>query len=293
VTLEALLLSVVATAAPSPAPVPAVAAIASVDTIIPVSASAQLRLDASAGRVTIRVWDRSAVRIVAAPVTGTTVRFETTSSLLSVRGDAAGGVDEADYEITIPRRMPVTVASGDLAIDVAGCEGDVDLRNHSGDISVAGSRGRLTVRSVLGEISVRDSRGRVSAQTQFGPIRLSDVVGEVEAEGSAGHIHLTRVDARALSATTVAGVIWFSGPLHRDGRYAFHTHSGSVFLTVPEPVDATLHVSTVSGAFATPFPMTRADGPRRGRFTVTFGGGAASVDVATFNGGIVVRPPDG
>ena len=71
------------------------------------------------------------------------------------------------------------------------------------------------------------------------------------------------------------------------------THSGSVFLTVPGPVDATLHVSTVSGAFATPFPMTRENGPRRGRFTVTFGDGAASVDVATFNGGIVVRPPDG
>jgi hypothetical protein len=89
----------------------------------------------------------------------------------------------------------------------------------------------------------------------------------------------------------VAGVIWFSGPLHGDGRYGFHTHSGSVFLTVPEPVHATLHVSTVSGAFSSPLPMTRENGPRRGRFTVMFGNGAASVDVSTFNGGIVVRPP--
>ena len=290
-TLEALLLSVVATAAPSPAPTPASAAFASIDTTISVAASAQFRLHASAGRVTIRVWDRSAVRIVATPDTGTTVRIETTPSLLSVRGETAGGVDEADYEITVPRQMPVTVESGDLDIDVAGCEGNVDLRNHSGGISVQRTQGRLTVKSVLGEIVVRDSSGRVSVQTQYAPIRLFDVTGEVEVEGSASHIHLTRVDVRALSASTVAGVIWFSGPLHGDGHYTFHTHSGSIFLTVPEPVDATLHVSTVSGAFATPFPMTREDGQRRGRFTVTLGSGAASVDVATFNGGIVVQPP--
>jgi hypothetical protein len=289
-TIEALLLSVLSTALPSPATDAAIVTFATVDTTISVAASAQFRLDASAGRVAIHVWDRRAVRIVATPEIGTSVRIETTPNLLSVRGVAAG-VDEADYEITVPRRMPVTVESGDLEIDVAGCEGNVNLRNNSGGISVQRTRGRLTVKSVLGEIVVRNSSGRVSVQTQYASIRLIDVTGEVEAEGSASHIHLTRVDARALSASTVAGVIWFSGPLHGDGHYTFHTHSGSVFLTVPEPVDATLHVSTVSGGFATPFPMTREDGRRRGRFTVTFGSGAASVDVATFNGGIVVRPP--
>jgi DUF4097 and DUF4098 domain-containing protein YvlB len=219
------------------------------------------------------------------------VRIETTENLVSVSGSVGGGVDEAEYEITVPRRMAVTVGSGDLAVDISDCEGDVTAKNHSGDISVQRTRGRLTLKSVLGEVAVRNARGQVSVQSQYAPIRLTDVTGDIEAEVSAGHIYLEHVDARTLSASTVAGVIWFTGPLHRDGHYTFSTHSGSIFLTVPPPVHATVHVSTVSGAFSTPLPMTRENGPRRGRFTVTFGNGAASVDVETFNGGIVVRPP--
>jgi DUF4097 and DUF4098 domain-containing protein YvlB len=289
-TLEAVLLSLVTTAAPAPSQ--AIAASAPVDTTISVASTAQFRLDASAGRVSIRVWDRSAVRIVATPVAGTTLRIESTQGLLTVAGSARGGIDEAEYEITVPRRMAITVGNGDLAIDIADCEADVTARNYSSSISTHGTKGRLTVKSVLGEVVVRDATGRVSVQTQYAPVRLTDVTGDVEVESSMSHIYLTRVDARNLSASTVAGGIWFSGPFHRDGHYTLGTHSGSVFMTVPEPVHATVHVSTVSGAFASPLPMTREDGPRRGRFTVTFGEGSASVDVATFNGGIVVQPPD-
>ena len=290
--LEAVLLSLVTTAAPSRAFSHALPASARVDTTISVASTAQFRLDASAGRVSIRVWDRSAVRIVATPVAGTIVRIESTQNLLSVAGSAGGGIDEAEYEITLPRRMAVTVGTGDLAIEIADCEADVTARNYSGSISTHRTKGRLTVKSVLGEVVVRDATGRVSVQTQYAPMRLTDVTGDVEAEGSVGHIYLTRVNARNLTASTVAGGIWFSGPLHRDGHYTLSTHSGSVFLTVPEPIHATVHVSTVSGAFASPLPMTREAGSRRGRFTVTFGNGAASVDVETFNGGIVVQPPD-
>lgn len=291
-TLEALLLWVVTTAAPTPTFSHALPASARVDTTISVASTAQFRLDASAGRVSIGVWDRSAVRIVATPLAGTSVRIESTPNLLSVAGSADGSIDEAEYEITVPRRMAVTVGNGDLAIEIADCEADVIARNYSGSISTHRTKGRLTVKSVLGEVIVHNATGRVSVQTQYAPMRLTDVTGDVEAEGSMGHIYLTRVDARNLTASTVAGGIWFSGPWHRDGRYTLSTHSGSVFLTVPTPVHATLHVSTVSGAFASPLSMTREEGPRRGRFTVTFGNGAASVEVETFNGGIVVQQSD-
>jgi hypothetical protein len=287
--LETLLLSAATSLLTAPGPSSDWVVAAPVDTIISVSESARFRLDASAGRVSIRVWDRSAVRVLATATTGTTVRIEAGQNLVSVTGSAGGGVDEAEYEISLPRRMAVAIEGGDLTIDIKDCEGEVNAKNHSGSISLQGTRGRLTLKSVLGEVSVRQTRGSVSVQSQYAPIRLMDVTGDVEVEGSAGHIVLERVDTRSLSASTVAGVIRFSGPLHGDGHYSLSTHSGSVFLTVPMPVHATVHVSTVSGAFASPIPMTREEGPRRGRFTITFGNGAASVDVDTFNGGIVVQ----
>ena len=262
-----------------------------VDTTIAVTASTQFRLEASAGRVAIRAWDRLAVRVVATPVRGTTVRVTSSPNLVSVNGGAGGRIDDAEYEITIPRRMSVTVGSGDLSIDITGCECDITAKNYSGTISVQQVKGTLVAKSVMGEVSLQNIVGRISAQSQNAPIRLTDVQGDVEAEGSAHHIYLTRVDAKTLTASTVSGVIWFSGAVHADGRYSLATHSGSVFLTVAEPFNATLHVTTVSGGFSSSLPSTREDGPRRGRFTVKFGTGAANVDVETFNGGIVVRPP--
>jgi DUF4097 and DUF4098 domain-containing protein YvlB len=271
------------------APVPMTAA--PIDTTVTVTASAQFRLEASAGRVAIRVWDRAAVRIVATPVRGTTIRIATTPTLVTVNGNAGGRIDDAEYEITLPRRMSVTVGSGDLAIDVKGCEGDVTAKNYSGTITVQQVKGTLVVKSVMGEVVLQNISGRVSAQSQNAPLRLTDIHGDVEAEGSANHIYLTRVDARTITASTVSGVIWFSGPMHDDGRYSLVTHSGAVFFTVAAPFNATLHVTTVSGAFSSTLPSTREDGPRRGRFTVKFGTGAANVDVETFNGGIIVRTP--
>jgi len=263
-----------------------------IDTTVAVSPSAQFRLDATAGRVSIRVWDRNAVHVVARPINGTTVRVDAGASVVRVFGVAGRRIDDAEYEITVPRRMPVTVGTGDLTADIEGCEGGVVAKNYSGRISVAKTKGPVSVKSVLGEVVVQEAAGRVSAQSQFAPIRLTDVTGDVDAEGTAHHIYLTRVDAKTLAASTVTGVISFSGPLHNDGRYSLSTHSGSIMMTVQEPVNATVHVSTVSGAFSSSLAMTREEGSRRGSFTVKFGNGAASVDVETFDGGIIVRPAE-
>jgi DUF4097 and DUF4098 domain-containing protein YvlB len=265
-----------------------------IDTTIATGPATQLRLNASAGRLTVRVWDQSCVRIVATPVRGTVVRAELAANVVNISSVAtAGRVDDADYQITVPRRMALTLGSGDIAMDIAGCEGEVIAKNYSGRIAVSGTRGTLSLKSVLGEVVVENAVGRVSVQAQNAPVRLTDVKGEVQVEGSANHLYLARVDSHRLTASTVSGVIWFSGPFHEDGHYSLSTHSGSVFLSVPEPVNATIQVSTVTGAFSSAFPAKREEGPRRGRFTVKVGTGAAAVDVETFNGGIVLKKPDG
>lgn len=288
-----LVLALQAVASPpdggAPAPPPSSATF---DTTVTTGPSTQLRLQASAGRVTIRVWERNAVRVVATPIPGTVVRVDATQNLVHVSGSAGGRIDEAEYALTVPRRMPLTLGSGDLVIDLAGSEADVVAKNYSGRITVSRAKGALTLRSAFGEIAVERSEGRLAAEALNAPLRVTDFTGDVQAEGSANHIYLTRVDGKTVNASTVSGVIWFSGPLHADGHYTFATHSGSVFLTLVEPVNATFHVSTVSGGFASAFPATREEGPRRGRFTARIGNGAASVDVETFNGGIVLRRPD-
>jgi len=262
-----------------------------VDTSIAVSSAARLRIDAAAGRITVRTWNQNVVRLVVTARPGTKVDIESTSSLLSVHGNTIrGGVDEADYDVTVPRRMGITLNGGDVAIDVTGMEGEVIARNYSGPIRLAGGKGVISLKSTLGEIHVRNANGRVGAQSVNAAIHLTDVVGDIDVETSSSHVYLTRVNSHNLTASTVGGVISFSGPLHSDGHYTLTTHSGAITLAVPEPVNATLTVSTVSGAFSSSLPHTRQEGTRRGRFSIRFGGGGATVDLQTFNGAVILKP---
>ncbi len=263
-----------------------------VDTTIVVSESSQFRLDASAGKVAVKVWERNAVRLSMSPQGGTDFRIDVTDKTLGVVASAGGRVDEADYVITIPRRMAITLSLGDAQVDLQDCEGNVTVKNYSGRITAKGTKGTLSLKSSMNEVVVQDGSGRVTAQSMYAAVRVTNFTGDVTAEGSANHIYLANVDSRNLTATTISGVIQFSGPLHTDGRYSFSTHSGSVMMTVPPPVSATFHVSTLSGVFTSLYPATREEGPRRGRFTMRVGNGAASVDVETFNGAILVRKPD-
>ncbi len=230
------------------------------------------------------------MRVVAVPQRGTEIGIDSSRALLAIRGRALrGGVDEATYEVTVPRGMGLLVDAGDMDIDIAGAEGDVAARNQSGRITLRKGRGSASLTSVMGEIVVDGWSGSVVARTVHAPVRLTDVVGDVDVESSTNHLYLTRIDSKALTASTVGGVIWFDGRFDDRGRYEFQTHSGSIVLTVTEPINATLSVSTVNGAFSSEFPHTRQNGTRRGRFTVRVGSGAAAIDVQTFAGAIMLK----
>jgi DUF4097 and DUF4098 domain-containing protein YvlB len=263
----------------------------STDTTIGVSPGTRLRLDLDAGKIEVRVWTRSAVQIRGAHAASTAIRTTLAAGLLSV-SVTGRGVAECECTLTVPQGMALTLGGGDTEIRVAGTQAEVVARNYSGRITIDGGRETISAQSTLGEVTITNAHGRVSAKSLHAPIRISDVEGDVEAEGSSNHITLSGITSHRVSASTVGGVLNYAGRFFDDGHYTFATHMGSIFLTLPEPVNARVNVSTVRGAFSSALPHTRQDGPRRGRFTVVFGTGTATVEAQTFAGGIVVRVPD-
>ena len=85
------------------------------------------------------------------------------------------------------------------------------------------------------------------------------------------------------------GNISYSGTLQASGRYLFTTHDGDVTLMIPENSSATFSVrgdSRVEPAV----PLKQTGTGRRGqRVSYTLGGGAAQVDVETFDGIVRIR----
>lgn len=260
------------------------------DTTLAVRSDTRLDVSVSAGSIEVKVWDRSAVQIVGRSERGAMVTAELDGLVLRVRARAAtSAIDLVDYEITVPRRMNLTLGRGDVDIAVRGTEGSVDASITSGSISVEGGRGSLALRSFQGTLQVRGARASVTAESTTGAIGLYDVVGDVAVSSNSNHLTLDDVDSRNLRARTIAGVIRFRGPVHREGRYEISTHSGSIFFRSPIPINATVAVATVGGAFSSGLPYTITERQRQNIFTARFGNGGARVSLETFNGGIVVE----
>lgn len=265
------------------------------DTTITVRPDTRLEVQASAGSIDVRIWDRSAVRIVARPERGAVVSALLDGAVLRVSARTpSGGLDLVDYEITVPRRMNLTLGQNDVDIAVHGTEGSVDASITSGKIEVNGGRGVVSLRSFQGPITLTGARGTVRAVSSVGPVTLRDVVGDVEAMSNSSHVTLVAVDSRNLRASSIGGVIQFSGPLHQDGRYSLTAHSGSVFVRTAVPVNATVAVATVGGAFASPLSYTVTERRRANIFTARFGNGGAQVSLESFSGALVLeelKPP--
>src|SRR5688572_14195138 len=261
------------------------------DTTIRVAPGTRLRIDVDAGKIEVRVWDRDAVRIHGIHQASTAIRTSLVAGLFQV-SVTGRGVAECDCTLTVPRGMALTLGGGDTEIKVTGAQSEVVTRNYSGNITIDGGREKISAESTLGQVSISNVRGRVTAKSLHAAIHVSDVEGDVAADGSTNHVYLTGITSRSVSASTVGGHVNFTGRFFDDGHYSFATHMGSIVMTVPQPVNARVNVSTVNGAFSSPLAHTRQQGQRRGRFTIVFGSGTATVEAQTFAGGIRVRTPE-
>lgn len=260
------------------------------DTTIAVRPETRLEVTASAGTIDVKVWDRDAVRIVARPERGAQVQAVLDGAVLDVRARTpTGGIDLVSYDITVPRRMNLTLGRRDVDITIQGTEGSVDASITSGKIVIEGGRGSVSLRSFEGPIELRGARATVKVESTMGLITLTDVVGDVDVKSNSNHVTLENVDSRNLRAGSIAGVVRFSGPIHPDGRYTLTSHSGSVFLRSPQPINASIDIATVGGAFNSQIPHTVTYRTRKGIFIARFGNGAAQVTMESFTGGLVVE----
>lgn len=149
---------------------------------------------------------------------------------------------------------------------------------------------QVDVKTVSGDVVGRGLSGTLELATVSGDLHLAEVrAGSLEASSVSGDVELEGVDAREVDAETVSGDVTYAGPIHKGGRYYFKTLSGDVELTVPGEPDATLRGSTFSGRLVSDFPTSQADRRRRNRFSATWGGGSATIDVESFSGDVRIR----
>jgi DUF4097 and DUF4098 domain-containing protein YvlB len=265
---------------------------ASTDQTIDVKKGVRLEVHTFTGDVTVKVWNRDAVRIEADHSDRQTVEIRPGDQSLVVRGRSRiGPMSSIDYTITVPAWMAVNVDGMGTDVTLDGVGADVSVETTRGDVHVRGGSGFISVKSVQGSITIERAKGRIEAQTVNDSVHVSDTTGDLTLGTTNGSIVMERIDTANLDASTVNGMIAFDGPIRDKGSYRLTTHNGAVSMALPDKVNATLRVRTYGGSFRSTFPLKLDNQDRQNRFTLTLGEGSARIELESFNGSIALRRP--
>jgi hypothetical protein len=243
------------------------------DTVLKVDPGTTLALANLSGDITVEVWDRNDVHIVAEHDRDDHIAADVNDGVLKLGVRSREG-EPADVEwtLTVPRWLPLELSGMESEIAVTGMRSSVRARSMRGDVVVRGCQGPLEVNSVEGEVHVSDVSGNVTAGSVNSIIRMVRVTGPVEAQTINGDIQLEKVESANVDASTVNGRVFYASPFRSDGRYAFSSHNGKLYVGLPLDQLLKVKLSSFRGQVesSVPVPMPA---PEAHRHLVRFNGG--------------------
>jgi DUF4097 and DUF4098 domain-containing protein YvlB len=270
----------------------ALASVQQMDTTVAVNRGQRLDVNAFAGEVTVRAWNRNAIRVETTTSGRDRVEVSSSATAVSIRTQGRHGPpSEVTLRISAPPWVGLSLSGVNTNLKVEGVRAPITAETVEGEVDVTGGEGLVSLRSVQGSVTLRGARGRINLNSVNEDVHVSSSAGDVMAQTVNGEIDLQLTDAPSVDASTVNGDIRYSGPIRNGGRYSLSTHNGDISLTVAEGTSASVAVSTFSGEFESEFPVPLR-GTRQGKgFNFTLGSGSAQVTLESFQGTIeLVRP---
>ncbi len=262
------------------------------DTTIAVRPGVMLVIENFGGSISVKTWDKNAVKIAADHSLRDRVVIDRTGSAIQIKVKSKRWVPSTvRYRIVAPRWMKLELSGVNTDIDVEDSHGEVRAETVQGDITLKGSQGFASLSSVQGEIVAEGVRGRIEASSVNQGVRLANVVGPIFAESVNGGIVIEGSQSDSVEASTVNGPVTFEGQVSDKGFYRFATHNGCIDVAMPERSNATVSLSTFSGGIDSSFPVTLKK-IRSRRFLTTLGSGLARFELESFQGTIFLRRPE-
>lgn len=263
-----------------------------IDTTIAFDRRGTVSLSAGSGEIAVTAWDQPRVRIRARSERSM-IRLDATSTRVSLDLMRSRG-GETRFEITVPTGVQVNARTTNGDISISGTRGAVEATTQSGDLEVEDASDDIELHSFSGDIIARNLMGNVDVNSLSGDVTISDVRGNVEATAVSGDVELHNVIARFVVAKSTSGDITYDGIVDSTGRYELGSHSGSVYITIPQTAGALMTVSTYTGSIESDFPITLKPGEHgiggvAKRFTFEIGKGNARISAESFSGDITIR----
>lgn len=283
--------------------VPTADAAQDIDRTLKAGTNPSVEIDNVAGSVTITAWDRQEVKVTGV-IDNDKDEFEFTADdkrvVIKVRperrarhehDDNDRRHDGARLDIMVPSASSLEVDTVSADVKVDGVRGAQDLGSVSGDIDSVAFDEELELSSISGDVGVRGQGGRadVRLSSVSGKVTARGLKGKVEAESVSGNLDLNADGAARLRLSAVSGDITAATDLAQTTRVDVESVSGTVRLTLKQPVNADFEVETFSGDIDNCFgpKAERASKYAPGReLRFTQGNGSAKVNISTLSGTI-------
>lgn len=241
------------------------------------------------GSLRIEAWDRGTVALVGPADGGDVVLRREGDRVVVTPGVRKGRERPLDVHLRVPAWAVLEVQGRTLDVRITGMSAEVAVSSVVGDIVARGTSGTLTLSTVEGSVEVRDARGWITARSRSDDVTLVGVEGTVVASTVSGDVRLVDVRASSVRAETLAGDLYFQGPLAAGGTYRFSVHAGDAEVVIPGDTGARVRVSTFDGELHSDFPVTLRRYGGGGMFDFTLGNGGAVLEVQVFDGQIRLR----
>jgi len=280
-----------------------------IDTTVAIGADGRLDLTNARGYVHVKVWDRPAVRIqadlsesdalvitqsgrvlnvIARSHTGMTRPIWLDTVGMRIRTPNSGRPTGAvDYEITIPRRLALSVSGLYTNIVIDSVEAAVDVGSYVGDITARGG-GPARLETVAGTIVVDQANGRIDARTLRGDIAVRRTTGDIDAKSVNGSVSFSDNTSARVVGVSYSAPVSYRGPIQPRGRYDLSTQSGPVFVHIPPSSDVTLELAGSPDKVRSckPLPSASPGSPSRRRYV--YGTGSALMSIDSFEGTVEI-----
>jgi hypothetical protein len=160
--------------------------------------------------------------------------------LVTLNATAEGAGDhsvEVDLDISVPRKVPVTISSrrGDVnlvgrdgAIDISAQHSDTTVEDVNGDVKVSQEKGSVKIEQVTGEVhvegrvnevSVSDVKGSVQLDGEFQEsVKLARITKTVTFKSSRTDMEFSRIDGSLDLDSDELHAEQLTGPLHLTTR---------------------------------------------------------------------------
>jgi DUF4097 and DUF4098 domain-containing protein YvlB len=210
---------------------------------------------------------------------------------------------EVDYTVRVPWMLTVSARTVAGDIEASKVKGEVRLESVSGSITSAGLAQLTRAKSVSGDVEISDatagdvlSLGTVSGNLVARRLKAKSI----EVQTVSGDVNLTDTVCERAQIRSVSGEVAFGGPIVRNGRYEFGSHSGDIRIAVTSTTGFELSAGTFSGELRSEMALNKKEGgeeqwpvsDRRGagkrELRGTFGDGSALLIVKTFSGSVTV-----